>query len=426
MGVVPRGVLKSKSRSTTQDALKRYDEMLSAGHDDFSDSIHELARKLRENDVGFGKKLYGPDQLEQYNADVESYLKKSGNNTSGIRKNVGSILGETNGLPDVKVWTSRSKKTSANPLGLSLRGTTGTTRDSLNRALSEEVPIEMRNKYFKGDDAGWKSYKEYIKQGNRSNESLTGRGFNKGHLTSISHEGASHDPFAMRLENQSGNMGTGNKYDVPKDRLRSTGMPTSWDESIDKFKNPDKWSYADDFTPQDRQRVWAGEDFDTVMGERKSALAKNPNAGGYHETQRTHRRLNHPGADVPNPSYGYIKTMRTAAKYGALAGLGAIGGFGIAASASETMTRSMIAAETKDPMDTLQASVAGLSTAADFVPVLGEVVSTPADAFNLATDEIREHGFTRILNQGKNMIKRMVTTSEEAPDPRMRGYSGFF
>ena len=87
---------------------------------------------------------------------------------------------------------------------------------------------------------------------------------------------------------------------------------------------------------------------------------------------------------------GSIRLNR--ARMTALAGAG-LAGFsmlGTAASAAETVGRGQIAAKTKDPMDIVQAGLSGLSLAGDVIPVVGEVVSTPADALNMAIDRRRE------------------------------------
>lgn len=74
----------------------------------------------------------------------------------------------------------------------------------------------------------------------------------------------------------------------------------------------------------------------------------------------------------------------------AKAGLAAPSIAGIPLSALETKMRTEKAMETGNPLDYAQAGISGVSTAADVVPVAGEVVSTPADLLNVAIDEGRE------------------------------------
>lgn len=87
--------------------------------------------------------------------------------------------------------------------------------------------------------------------------------------------------------------------------------------------------------------------------------------------------------------------VRLNAKNLAIAGLLSYGAFGTAASAAETAQRTQIAQETGNPLDVLQAGIAGVSTAADvaaYNPVTSlpaEVVSTAADVANVGIDVAR-------------------------------------
>lgn len=72
------------------------------------------------------------------------------------------------------------------------------------------------------------------------------------------------------------------------------------------------------------------------------------------------------------------------------AGLAGFSVLGTGASALETAERTKIASETGNPLDSLQAGLSGLSLGADFVPGVGELVSTPADAINVAIDTARD------------------------------------
>jgi hypothetical protein len=87
--------------------------------------------------------------------------------------------------------------------------------------------------------------------------------------------------------------------------------------------------------------------------------------------------------------------VRLNAKNLAIAGLLSYGALGTAASAAETAQRTQIAQETGNPLDILQAGIAGVSTAADvaaYNPVTSlpaEVVSTAADVANVGIDVAR-------------------------------------
>jgi len=87
--------------------------------------------------------------------------------------------------------------------------------------------------------------------------------------------------------------------------------------------------------------------------------------------------------------------VRLNARNLAIAGLLSYGAFGTAASAAETAQRSQLAAETGNPLDVLQAGLAGVSSAADvaaYNPIISpaaEVVSTAADLANVGIDVAR-------------------------------------
>lgn len=108
------------------------------------------------------------------------------------------------------------------------------------------------------------------------------------------------------------------------------------------------------------------------------------------EAIKEFRNLNVQYTPVLETVGGSIRLNR--ARMTALAGAG-LAGFswlGTAASAAETVGRGQIAAQTKNPLDFIQTGLSALSTAADVVPVIGEVVSTPADAANVLIDTARE------------------------------------
>ena len=94
---------------------------------------------------------------------------------------------------------------------------------------------------------------------------------------------------------------------------------------------------------------------------------------------------------------GTVKFAPNRAQMTALAGAGiaALGPLGTAASAAETAGRTQIAQETGNPLDYVQAGIAGVSTAADvasYAPPLAPVasaVSTATDVTNVAIDTAR-------------------------------------
>jgi len=88
-------------------------------------------------------------------------------------------------------------------------------------------------------------------------------------------------------------------------------------------------------------------------------------------------------------------SIRLNTKNLAIAGLLSYGALGTAASAAETTQRSQMAAETGNPLDTLQAGIAGVSSAADIAaynPIISpgaELVSSVADIANIGIDVAR-------------------------------------
>jgi hypothetical protein len=87
--------------------------------------------------------------------------------------------------------------------------------------------------------------------------------------------------------------------------------------------------------------------------------------------------------------------VRLNARNLAVAGLLSYGAFGTAASAAETAQRAQLAQETGNPLDMLQAGIAGVSTAADvaaynpLTSLPAEAVSTAADVANIGIDAAR-------------------------------------
>jgi len=121
-----------------------------------------------------------------------------------------------------------------------------------------------------------------------------------------------------------------------------------------------------------------------------------------------------PGIKTPLSSNDLIR-RRVAGL--ALAGLAAPSVLGTAASAVETADRTNLAVQTGNPLDYVQAGVSGLSLAADYVPVVGEFISTPADLANSMIDQHRNGGSTlngsgnRSTRNGKNNGQVKVGTN---------------
>ena len=146
-----------------------------------------------------------------------------------------------------------------------------------NRAQREEVPERLRERF--DTDAEFEEYKRYVKSGNTeggrlaSQSSSPGKKFNKGHIAALG-AGGSHDPMAQRLESETGNKSTQHEAEIPRDRLVATGTPRDWDEAVTLYQNPEL--VPTELTPQDKQRIWRGEDPDLVYSQRQTAIDQNP------------------------------------------------------------------------------------------------------------------------------------------------------
>jgi hypothetical protein len=137
--------------------------------------------------------------------------------------------------------------------------------------------------------------------------------------------------------------------------------------------------------------------------------------------QRKDRILNNPqsfasidsqGREIPEKFKASIPTAtppkppsRKALKALAAAGLAAPSVIGTAASAAETTGRAQLATQTKNPMDWLQTGLSGLSLLADFIPGVGELISSPADLANLTIDGHREPKTVKSQVEALNRIK---------------------
>jgi len=249
------------------------------------------------------------------------------------------------------------------------------------RAELEEVPERLRSRF--NTDAEFEEYKRYVRTGNTRNQRLSkqagelGTKFNKGHIAALG-AGGSHDPMAQRLESEMGNKSTQNIAEIPQDRLATTGTPRNWDEAVTLYQNPEM--VPTELTPQDKQRIWAGENPDVVYGQRQRQIDVNPLA---------RPNPNRVQMLQPTVSNGSIRVRRKQAAMGTAAGLVGIGWLGTPASAYETHVRKSISDETKNPIDQFQTAVSGVSLAADAFGPKGEFVSTPADMLNEGIDDTR-------------------------------------
>ena len=147
-----------------------------------------------------------------------------------------------------------------------------------NRQEREKVPEKLRSEF--SSDAEFQKFKDYVKRGVESNIELTraqsvgGREFDHGHLKALG-AGGSNDPADQRLESRASNRSTQQNFDPTDEQLRATGHATNWDEAVKYYKEGRPENYFR-LTPQDKQRIWRGEDPDVVIGQRNTAIDQNP------------------------------------------------------------------------------------------------------------------------------------------------------
>lgn len=152
------------------------------------------------------------------------------------------------------------------------------SKQGANRKGREAVPERLRSKF--NSDEEFQAFKDYVKKGNSQNQKLAskagelGTDFNKGHIKSLA-QGGSHDPADQRLESAEGNKSSISFEDPSDESLRATGQATNWDEAVQYYKEGRPENYFK-LTPQDKQRIWKGENPDVVISQRDAAIAQNP------------------------------------------------------------------------------------------------------------------------------------------------------
>ena len=126
------------------------------------------------------------------------------------------------------------------------------------------------------------------------------------------------------------------------------------------------------------------------------------------------------------PSLGQSLSLdRKQLKMLAAAGLAAPSVLGTAASAAETKGRAELALKTKNPIDALQTGLSAASLAGDFVPVAGELISTPADAANLVIDGVRDREGAKIQRSLARSRELQVSGRDDAATRRNSLSVGF-
>ena len=273
------------------------------------------------------------------------------------------------------------------------------------RIEAEKVPDSNRTLFI--SDESFETYKQSVAQDKLGINARTtkatvdsGTKYNKGHGQSAKTGGPTSSRNLM-LENGARNSAHG-QANPSRGGLLNTGVATSW--KADAINYQDSSGLPLEYTPQDKQTIRnaPADKVDEVTAQvdeaRWKAIKENPQA----RPVRTN-----PNAQVVNPPtkqqfHGLTidqtrpgvklprKPNRKALKALAAAGLALPSIAGTGASAAETTGRAQLAIETKNPMDFVQTAISGLSLIADFIPGVGEFISTPADIANLTIDGHRE------------------------------------
>jgi hypothetical protein len=196
------------------------------------------------------------------------------------------------------------------------------------RKEKQKVPERLRSK-FPSDEA-FEGYKQYVKDGFRSNEKKrkdlnqslkesgavdaeTGKPLKSdlGHVSSFGNEKrardnpelvGSNDPMNQKIEvatGSGGNRTLAAKGDKPPQARRDAGFAVNWDEAVDNYLSSEHRTKYEILTPQDQQRILNGESADSVFSQRRTQLEVNPNAGGTsHNRKRMEGYLKNVPPDV--------------------------------------------------------------------------------------------------------------------------------
>ena len=278
------------------------------------------------------------------------------------------------------------------------------------------LPKGYFNDFAKWARQGWEE------AGNKNRELFekTGIKFDRGHLNE-SKSGGPNVKTNQRSEIALGPGGNRSKGATPNfktpDIPNELGIPETWIRAFYEYDLDRQGLSATglpkgtSLTDADIARIELGANPDQVVANRKTKLNINGNGtnGALPDSHKKIVEKLKSGADYtqditpinPNKSQKILgvikkttngiannkKVINTARVLtaGSLLGIGALG---TAASAADTAERTKKAKETNNPIDHLQANLAGLSTLTGW-SLYGEAISTPADITNLFIDEIR-------------------------------------
>ena len=312
------------------------------------------------------------------------------------------------------------------------------------RADKAKVPDSTRQ-YFP-DDNSHKTYKQTVGRDRsginaRTKQATVDSGtlYHKGHIQS-SDLGGSTTSRNLHLENGSNNSSHG-RTSPSRGALLNTGAPVDWNNDAINYLDPDGLPY--EYTPQDKQRILnaPADKVDEVTAavdkKRWDAINRNPDARPIRTnpnprvsnppTKQNFNGLSLSAFDRGMTPNQKLRIDRKTVKRLAALGLAAPSVLGYAASAAETGIRTNTAVRSGNPTDWLQAGLSGASLAADGVPGVGELVSTPADAINVGIDTYRDPNFKaepNALAARQQQLKKSLQVNPK-PQPQPKSEAGY-
>lgn len=140
------------------------------------------------------------------------------------------------------------------------------------RGEAEKIPAFVKQLFEQyGQPERFQEFVNWVEEGNRQQKQRTPQGFNVGHIGSLS-KGKPNVPSNRRLEMAAINQQRGDKAEPSDESLLVTGVPRTWEEAVINFLDPS--GLPTELTPQDTQRIRAGEDPQMVFEQRSKILDK--------------------------------------------------------------------------------------------------------------------------------------------------------
>jgi len=337
-----------------------------------------------------------------YTKAREAWLKWN-ENLKGFYAKHGYLMDETTG--EQLFWKNKGKKR-----GYELQPKSVKTQSAAKRSAKEgynavrqeliEAGIDPQEieEFIKQDRPKYQAIQDEIKRAN----AVSIDEIQKGHVKSLAAGGP--DVSAnIRPETRAYNASTKGMSPIDE-ALVAQGRPRNAVDAFLQWKHPEGTPKVTDFTYEQRGRLEAAktsEEVDDLLNEFGAQNKKPPRAIDQLNLSRQEQDILSK-LDVEKKADLLSQIKQARAKniplktQLAAAGLAGFSWLGTAASAAETGIRGKEAYDAfqegnimKGLADAGQTFLSGVSTAADLVPVAGELVSTPADALNIAFDKAR-------------------------------------